>query len=77
MPEIYTLVLDIHDNVNLVLGVKIFLEMEAEISMRQLKFKFLNGPVLAFPAYREMIKLNTYDTLTMKVKFEKNKTFWR
>ena len=38
--EIYVMVSEIHDNVNLVLGVKTFMELDGEISMRELTFKF-------------------------------------
>ena len=45
MFEFYTLVSEIHDKVDLVLGVKTFVELEAEISMRDLPFKFLKRAV--------------------------------
>ena len=46
--EIYAMVSEIHDNVNLVLGVKNFVELEGEISIRELTFKFLNRAVPIF-----------------------------
>ena len=42
MFEIYTMVSEIYDNVDVVLGVKTFVELEAEICMREPKFKSLN-----------------------------------
>ena len=89
-----------HDNLDLVLGAKTFVELEAELNMRELKFKFLNRKALVFPVLKEMAKpnerrflkveafcldnisgwsiikllrLDTYDALTRKVKFERNK----
>ena len=38
---IYMMVSKIHDSVDLVLSVKILIESEAEISMRELKLNFL------------------------------------
>ena len=97
--EIYATVSELHDNVDLVLGVKNFIELEAELSKRELKLKFLNRSVSIFPVHKEAVKpkkmkfLNaeapfldeisglsiikllgpdTYDTLTVKVKFERN-----
>ena len=46
MFEIYTMVSEMHDNVDLVLGVKNFVESEGEISMREPTFKFLNRAVI-------------------------------
>ena len=43
MFKIYAMVSEIHDNVDLVLRVKDFVELEGEISMRELTFKFLNN----------------------------------
>ena len=53
MFEIYTMVYEIHDNIDLVLGVKYFIELGAEISMR---VKFLNRSVPVFTVLKEMIK---------------------
>ena len=92
----------IHFNINWVLGIKNFVEIESELGMRELKFKFLNRSVLLFPVHKEIVKakerkvlkveapflgkvtglgrikllgLDTYGTLTMKVKCDRNKTF--
>ena len=100
MFEIYTMVSEIHDSVNLVPGVKNFVELEGEISMRKLNFTLLKTAASIIHVRREMIEpkerryveiegpflheisgfglikllgLNTYDTVTMKVKFERNK----
>ena len=58
MFDIYTIVAEIHENVNLVLGVNTFVEIEGEISMRELQFKFLNRAVPIFPVHIQMIKPN-------------------
>ena len=85
---------------DLVVGVKTYVELEGEISMRELSFTFLNREVPIFPVYKEMIKAkerrylkveapfldeisslgiiklltwDAYNTLTMKVNFERNK----
>ena len=42
MFEIYSMVSETHGDVDLVLGVKYFVELEAELSIRELKFNFLN-----------------------------------
>ena len=54
MFETYTMVSEIHNNVDLVLGIKTFLELEGEISMRGLILKFLNR---ANPKKEDMEKL--------------------
>ena len=56
MFEISTMICKLHDNVDLVLGVTNFVELEAELSMRELKFKCLNRPVSMFPANKELVK---------------------
>ena len=56
MFEIYIMVSGIHDNVDLVLGLENFVELEGEISMKKLTFKFLNRPVHIFSVHKEMIK---------------------
>ena len=47
---IYIINSEIHDNVNLLLGVKTFAECEGEINMRNLTFEFLNRvvPILLY-----------------------------
>ena len=46
--EIYTLVSEIHENVDLVLGLKNVFELEGIINSRDCCFKFLNRSVLIF-----------------------------
>ena len=47
--EIYTLVSEIHKNVDLVLGIKNVLELEGVINSRDCCFKFLNTSLPIFP----------------------------
>ena len=54
--EIYAMVSDIYDNVDLMLESKNFMELEGKISMRELTFKFLNRAVSIFPVGKEMMK---------------------
>ena len=46
--EIYTVLSEINDNVEFVLVVKIFVELEAELSTRKLKLKLSNGSTPVF-----------------------------
>ena len=47
--EIYTLVSEIHENVDLVLGIKNMFELEGVINSRDCRFKFLNRSVPIYP----------------------------
>ena len=100
MHEINTVLSEIHEHGDLDLGVENFVELGAEISIRELKFKFLKRSVLVLTVHNEIIKPKerryvkvevpfldeisglgiikllgsiTYDTLNMKVKFERYK----
>ena len=57
MFEIYTMVSKAHENIDLILVVKNFVELEVELSMRELKFKCLKRSVPIFPVHEEIIKL--------------------
>ena len=50
------MVSEIHDEVDLVLSVKNFVEVDADLSMKELKFMFLNRSFPVFPTHKEMIK---------------------
>ena len=50
------MVSEIHENVDLVLGFKNFVEVDAEMCLRELKFKFLKRSLPIFPVFWEMIK---------------------
>ena len=57
MFEIYTLVSEIHENVDLVLGIKNMFELEGTISSQECCFGFLNRSVQIFPKERILLKL--------------------
>ena len=50
--EIYTLVSEIHENVDLVLGMKNIFELEGVINSRDCRFEFLNRSVPIYPERR-------------------------
>ena len=54
--EICTLVSEIHENVNLVLGIKNVFELKGVINSRDCCFKFLNISLLVFPKECNMLK---------------------
>ena len=54
--EIYTLVSEIHENVDLVLGIKNVLELEGVINSRDCCFKFLNRSLSIFPVDHIILK---------------------
>ena len=64
--KIYTLVSEIHENVDLVLGIKNVFKLECVINSRDSCFKFLNTSVPIFPE-KEVI-LNPNEQKLMKVK---------
>ena len=53
--EIYTLVSEIHENVDLVLGIKM---LEGVINSRYCCFKFLNQSAPIFPEHNIILKSN-------------------
>ena len=67
--EIHRMVSEIHDNVDQVLCVKHFVELEAKLSMRDLKFKFLNRSILVFPLNKDMIKPKERRFLKVEIPF--------
>ena len=54
--EIYTLVSEIHENVDLVLGIKNMFELEGMLSSQECYFSFLNRSVPVFPKERIILK---------------------
>ena len=54
--EIYTLVSEIHENVDLVLGIKNVFELEGVINSRDCRFEFLNRPVPIYPEKELILK---------------------
>ena len=56
--EMYTLVSEIHENVDLVLGIKNVFELEGVINSRDCCFTFLNRSVPIFPEKDVILKPN-------------------
>ena len=54
--EIYTLVSEIHENVDLVLGIKNIFELEGVINSRDCRFEFLNRSVPIYPEKEIILK---------------------
>ena len=54
--EIYTLVSEIHKNVDLVLGIKNMFRLEGVINSRDCRFKFLNRSVPIYPEKELILK---------------------
>ena len=65
--EIYTLVSEIHENVDLVLGIKNVFELEGVINSRDCCFKFLNKLLPIFPM--DYIILKPKEQKLMKAPF--------
>ena len=67
--EIYTLVLEIHENMDLVLGIKNVFELEGVINSRDCCFKFLNRSVPIFPENRVILKPKEERLIKVKAPF--------
>ena len=64
--EIYTLVSEIHENVDLILGIKNVFQLEGVINLWDCCFKFLNRSLPIFP--KECIVLKPKEQKMIKVK---------
>ena len=67
--EIYTLVSEIHENVDLVLGIKNVFKLEGVINSRDCCFKFLNRSVPLFPENCMILKLHEQKLIKVKAPF--------
>ena len=67
--EIYTLVSEIHNNVDLVLGIKNAFKLEGVINSRDCCFKFLNRSVPIYPEKEIILKPNEQKLVKVKVPF--------
>ena len=67
--EIYTLVSEIHENVDLVLGIKNTFELEGVINSRDCCFKFLNCSVPIFPEHKLILKPNEQKLIKVNTPF--------
>ena len=67
--EIYTLVSEIHENIDLVLGIKNVFELEGVINSRDCCFKFFNRSVPIFSEHSMILKPNKQKLIKVKAPF--------
>ena len=67
--EIHTLVSEIHENVDLVLGIKNVFELEGVIHSRDCCFKFLNRSIPIFPEKEIILKPSEQKLVKVKAPF--------
>ena len=67
--EIYTLVSKIHENIDLVLGIKNMFELEGIISLQECYFGFLNRSVPILPKERIILKLKEQKLVKIDASF--------
>ena len=67
--EIYTLVSEIHENVDLVLGIKNVFELEGVINSRDCQFEFLNRSVPIYPEKEIILKPDEQKLVKVKAPF--------
>ena len=67
--EIYTLVSEIHENVDLVLGIKNIFELEGVINSRDCRFEFLNRSVPIYPEKEIILKPDKQKLVKFKAPF--------
>ena len=67
--EIYTLVSEIHENVDLVLGIKNVFEIEEVINSRDCHFEFLNRSVPIYPKKEIILKPDEQKLVKVKASF--------
>ena len=67
--EIYTLVSEIHENVDLVLGMKNVFKLEGVINSRDCCLKFLNRSVPIYPEKEIVLKPNEQKLVKVKAQF--------
>ena len=67
--EIYTLVSEIHENVDLLLVIKNVFKLEGIINSRDCCFKFLNRSVLIYPENEIVLKPNEQKLVKVKAPF--------
>ena len=67
--EIYTLVSEIHENVDLVLGIKNVFKLEGVINSRDCRFKFLNRSVPIYPEKELILKPDEQKLVKVRAPF--------
>ena len=65
----YTLVSEIHENVDLVLGIKNIFELESVINSRDCQFEFLNRSVPIYPEKEVILKPEEQKLVKVKAPF--------
>ena len=75
--EIYTLVSEIHENVDLVLGIKNVFELEGVINSRDCCFKFLNRLVPIYPENEIVLKPNEQKLVKVKAPIADETQGWQ
>ena len=72
--EIFTLVLEIHENVDLVLGIKNLFELEGVIDSQNSCFSFLNRSKPFFPKEKVEVKPKEHKIMVLEAPFEEEIT---
>ena len=67
--EIYILVSEIHESIDLVLGIKNVFKLEGVINSRDCCFKFLNRSVQIFPEHNIILKPNKQKLIKVNTPF--------
>ena len=67
--KVYTLVSEIHENVDIVLGIKSVFKLEGVINSRDCCFKFLNRSVPIYPEKEIILKPNEQKLVKVKAPF--------
>ena len=67
--EVFTLVLEIFDNVDMVLGIKNLFELEGVIDCQELSFRFLSRSIPIFPREQVVVKLGEKKLIPIKAPF--------
>ena len=65
----FTLVSEIHENMDLVLGIKTIFELEGVINSRDCRFEFLNRSVPIYPEKEIILKQDEQKLVKVKVPF--------
>ena len=68
--EIYTLVSEIHENVDLVLGIKNAFDLEGVINSRDCRFEFLNRSVPIYPEKEIILKPDEQKLVKVRARFK-------
>ena len=67
--EVFTLVSEIFDNIDMVLGIKNLFELEGVIDMRESSFRFLSRSIPIFPREQIVIKLGEKKLILIETPF--------